>query len=269
MIGQKQLLSDIQALIDRQRFPRFTIFVGKKGSGRKTAAKEIAKKLDNISVIQLPDVKVDTIRDMIDKAYTIPYSYLYIIPDAENMSLAAKNAILKVVEEPPNNAYFVMTVQDESQLLTTIKSRGTIFRMNTYTPSEIGEYAECSSMDDAEIITSVCEVPGDVDIIKTYEPVKFYAFVENVVENIAETSGANSFKISNKINFKDDPEKYDLGIFWRTFMLVCLHKVKENPLRLAKGVQTTSEYLKELNVTGINKSALFDTWILAIREVWM
>lgn len=268
MIGQEQLLADITNLIDRDKYPRFSIFIGQTGSGRKILAKEIAKKLE-LQVVQLPDVKVDTIRSMISEAYKIPYKYLYIIPNAENMSLAAKNAILKVTEEPPNNAYFVMTVQDENQLLDTIKSRGTIFHMNSYAPTEIAEYADCKDTRELEIITSVCEVPGDVDSLRKMVIDEFYHYVDNVVENIAVTSGSNSFKIGAKINFKDDAEKYDLRLFWRTFMLICLSRIDEDRLRFAKGVQVTSKYLQELKITGINKSALFDMWILAIREAWM
>jgi len=268
MIGQKELKADLKALIERNKYPRFSIFIGQTGSGRKTLAKEIAKKLE-LQVVQLPDVKVDTIRSMISEAYKIPYKYLYIIPNAENMSLAAKNAILKVTEEPPNNAYFVMTVQDESQLLDTIKSRGTIFHMNTYTPSEIGEYADCKDTRELEIISSVCEVPGDVDIIRAMDIDAFYRYAEAVVDNIAETSGSNSFKIGAKINFKDDADKYDLRLFWRTFMLVCMHKMDESRLKYAKGVQITSQHLQELKITGINRASLFDMWILSIREAWM
>ena len=45
--------------------------------------------------------------------------------------------------------------------------------------------------------------------------------------------------------------------------------MKENPLKYAKGVKITSEYLQDIRITGINKGAMFDMWILAIREVWM
>lgn len=268
MIGQDGTLATVRALIEKDKYPRFSIFIGLKGSGRKTLAKEVAKMLD-IPVVTLQDVKVDTIRNMITEAYKIPYRMLYIIPDAEKMSTAAKNALLKVTEEPPNNAYFVMTAEDENNLLDTIKSRGMIFHMTSYSPSEIAEYANCTDTRELEIITSVCEVPGDVDILRTMDIDAFYNYVEAVVENIAETSGSNSFKIGAKINFKDDPEKYDLGLFWRTFMMVCLSRMKENPLKFASGVKITSKHLQEMRISGINKSALFDVWILDIREAWM
>lgn len=268
MIGQDKLLTDIKSLVDKNKYPRFSIFIGSKGSGRKTLAREVAKMLE-MPAVQLADVKVDTVRSTIAEAYKIPYKYMYIIPDTDNMSTAAKNALLKVTEEPPNNAYFVMTAQDENNLLDTIKSRGTIFHMGSYTPEEIAEYANCDNANDLEIITSVCEVPGDVDNVKSMDAVKFYSYAEAVVENIAETSGANSFKIASKIRFKDEEDKYDLALFWRTFMLVCLTRMSENPLKYANGVKITSKYLQELKITGINRSSLFDTWILDIREAWV
>jgi len=268
MIGQKSLIDDIDNLISREKYPRFSIFVGLIGSGRKTLAKEIAKKMD-MQVVQLPDVKVDTVRSMITEAYKVPYKYMYIIPDAENMSSASKNAILKITEEPPNNAYFVMTVQDESQLLDTIKSRGTIFHMHSYTPEEIAEYADCRDTRELEIVTSVCEVPGDVEKLRNVDIDAFYNYVDSVVENIAVTNGSNAFKIGAKINFKDDADKYDLRLFWRTFMLVCLNRIDEDKLRFASGVKITSKHLQDLRITGVNKASLFDMWILDIREAWM
>ena len=269
MIGQTKLLNNIQVLIDREKYPRFSIFIGRTGSGRKTVAREVAKRLGVQFIVQLPDVKADTIRGMIDEAYRNPNDLLYIIPNAENMSAQAKNALLKVTEEPPNYAYFIMTAQDENSLLDTIKSRGMLFHLDTYTPTEIGEYADCDNTEDLRIITSVCETPGDVDILKKIEPTNFYNYVDMVVNNIAEVSGANAFKIASKIRFKDEEDKYDLSVFWRTFMLVCLERVNEEPLKFAKGVKITSKYLQDLNITGVNKASLFDIWILAIREAWI
>ena len=268
MIGQEKLLAEIRALIEKKKYPRFSIIIGNTGSGRKTLAKEVAKMLD-IYAVQAPDVKAETIRTIISDAYKLPYDYMYIVPDADSMSTAAKNALLKVTEEPPNNAYFIMTAQDESNLLDTLKSRGSIFRMGTYTPEEIAEYANCDNTTDLEVITSVCEVPGDVDIMKSMDPMKFYSYAEAVVQNIAETSGSNSFKIAEKINLKDDKTKFDLALFWRTFMLVCLNSMKDAPLKYAEGVKITSRHLQELKIKGINKASLFDTWILSIREAWM
>lgn len=273
MIGQNKLISQFSELAHKDKFPRFSIIVGQTGSGKKTLAKEVVdswNSWDAVEYVQLGDVKVDTIRDMITEAYKVPYKYVYVIPDADNMSLAAKNALLKVTEEPPNNAYFIMTLQDESNTLATIKSRGTIFRMEPYSAQDIGDYytqTYDANLDD--IILDVCEVPGDVDIMKSVGAIKFYDYVKMVVDNIAEVSGANSFKIADKIALKDEEGKYDIRLFWRLFTKVCLDEIKSDPLKYANGIKITSKYLQELKITGISKPAMFDAWILDIREAWM
>lgn len=273
MIGQTKLYGELVKLATANKFPRFAIIVGQNGSGRKTIIKEFVADWNNtrnspMNVVLLEDVKVDTIRQMISEAYRVPYPTMYVIPNADNMSPAAKNALLKVTEESPNNAYFIMTAQDENNILATIKSRGTVFYMNYYSPEEIGQYAKCDNTSELEIIVDVCEVPGDVDLIRRYGAESFYAYVKSVVENISECSGSNAFKISNKVATKDEEDKYDLRLFWRIFEKICLDLFSTSPLKYAKGIRITSKYLQELNITGISKIAAVDAWILDIREAW-
>lgn len=208
---------------------------------------------------------------MIEDAYRVNTRTFYIIPDADTMSIAAKNAILKVTEEPPNNAYFIMTLQDLSNTLATIKSRGTVFNMEYYSAQEIGDYyTQNYDADLNDIILDICETPGEVDLLKTFGVYEFYSYVETVVDNIAEVSGANSFKIGEKIAFKaTDTDKYDLPLFWKAFNKVCVQRLREDPIRYAHGVKTTSKYLQELRINGVNKSSTFDMWLLAIREEWI
>lgn len=270
MIGQKNLQSQIERLIENDTFPRFSILVGPKGSGKKTFANWIITRIvrqESLSYSQVcPDVKIDTIRQIIENVYKTISTNIYIIPDADNMSNAAKNALLKVTEEPPNNAYFIMTLEDENNTLETIKSRATIFHMDRYTPDEIREY--CVGKGENQwivntIITDLCETLGDVNLLIKMNPKEFYDYVQLVVDNIAEVSLANAFKISSKIVLKDGDTGYDLRLFWKAFMRVSFDIDKYD------GVCITSKYLQKLRVRGINKQMLFDTWMLEIRERWM
>lgn len=291
MIGQANLQSRIEQLIKNHTFPRFSIFVGPKGSGKKTFAHELERLFNNwrvssdhVNVYELPDVKIDTVREMITQSYKQIMTMLYIIPDADNMSNAAKNALLKVTEEPPNEAYFIMTLEDENNTLETIRSRGTVFHMDRYTPNEIEEYAvdeainpyTVSTEDEKEmlpIIRDLCETPGDVNILCNDNPCEFYDYVQLVVDNIAEVSLANAFKIPSKVALKDDAEGYDLKLFWKAVASVMLDRAKQrgNSKELVKycdGYSVTSKYLQKLRVKGINRSMLMDNWILEIRELW-
>ena len=120
MIGQTEVLKQVNNLIEKG-FPRFVIITGQKGQGKTTLALEIAKKL-NILVVDI-GIKVDEIRDMIEMSYKQTEPIIYLIQNADKMSLGAKNSLLKVIEEPPNNAYFIMELKQIENTLDTIKSR--------------------------------------------------------------------------------------------------------------------------------------------------
>ena len=267
MIGQHNLQSRIMSLIEKDRFPRFSILVGPKGSGRKTFVKFIRYKFRNVLFADI-GIGVDSIRDIIVNAYKTTQPIIYLIADADNMSNAAKNALLKVTEEPPNNAYFIMTLEDENNTLETIRSRATIFHMDRYTSDEILEYAidrfrnELQDQKSRDIIKELCETPGDVQTLYKANILAFYEYVRLVFDNIAEVSIANSFKIPSKVALKDDADGYDLRLFWKAFMNICLHENKVD------GIYITSKYLAQLRIKGINKQMAMDNWILEIREAW-
>ena len=98
----------------------------------------------------------------------------------------------------------------------------------------------------------------------------FYNYVGKVVDNIARVSGCNSFKIANAIKFKDtDEDKYDLRLFWKAFISICMDRLLEDKQRYTYGIQVTSKYMQELSITGINKQSTVDCWVLDIRKGWM
>ena len=278
MIGQANLQSRIEQLINNNTFPRFSIFVGPRGSGKKTFAPYIAGYM-LAGWVHAFDVKIDTIREIIQQSYKVVDNTVYFIPDADNMSNAAKNALLKVTEEPPNNAYFIMTLEDENNTLETIRSRGTVFHMDRYTPDEIGSYFydryhANHGKDDETIVKELCETPGDVDTLVKMGIKEFYDYVQLVVDNIADVSLANAFKIPSKVALKDDVEGYDLRLFWKAFMKVCLEKASgkgltpEQILDYGEAVMATDKYLQKLRVKGINRQMLIDCWLMEIRELW-
>ena len=267
MIGQHNLQSRIEQLIENGTFPRFSIFVGPKGSGKKTLL------LEMFEGIYLEDNKVESVRKMIDMAYKIG-NRTFIMPDADTMSNAAKNALLKVIEECPNDNYFIMTLEDENNTLETIRSRGTVFHMDRYTPDEIGsyfydKYHANHDKDEEEIVRELCDTPGDVDTLVKMGIKEFYDYVQLVVDNIAEVSLANAFKIPSKVALKEDAEGYDLRLFWKAFVNVCWNRSYDyDTKKYCDGIVVTSKYLQKLRAKGINRSMLMDNWVLEIRELW-
>ena len=262
MIGQKYLKKYVQTLIDEDNFPRFSIFVGPKGSGKKTFVPEIAGQL-LANYVKAFDTKVDTIREIIIEAYKVVSPTVYFIPDADNMSNAAKNALLKVTEEPPNNAYFIMTLEDEVNTLETIRSRAQIFYMDMYFSKDLRDYADVIGIKDEEelkIIADVCTTPGDINILCKQGVKDFYDYTKLVLENVADVSLANALKIPDKLALKDGDDGYDLRLFLRMFMSLCI----ANQVNV-RWVEYTSRCLTKMRIKGLNKQMLLDTWILSLR----
>ena len=221
----------------------------------------------------LEDIKVDTIRSMINDAKKVINPTLYVIPDADRMSSSAKNSMLKITEEPPRNAWFILTLENEQNALDTIKSRGQIYKMKPYSPETIHEYAKSkgiTSLEETEIILDICETPGEVETLYKTGIIALYDYVSKVIDNIALVSGSNAFKIADKIALKDEDDKYDLRLFWKAFMKVCSDRLRtEKDVKYAYAIKTTSQYMQQLNIQGVNKLSTFDLWILDIREDWL
>ena len=271
MIGQHHLRHQINTLVENETFPRFSILVGPEGSGKKLMSKHIASKLGALHTVR--GVGVDDVRELIQEAYRVSAPIVYVVADADKMSPAAKNALLKVTEEPPKQAYIILTLTDLNNTINTIRSRGQVLYMDSYTADNIDEYYKNnypSFTDERQIVGDLCVTPGEVDLLMDMGSTEFYEYVEKVVDNIAVVSGANSFKIAQKIKFKDtDENKYDLKLFWKAFMTICSSRLREDPHRYAEGIKITSKYLQELRITGINKASTFDCWLLDIRKEWM
>lgn len=277
MIGQKDLINKLVHQIQNEQFPRFSLITGKEGSGKRLIVNEIIyktfKEVDtDTSIYILPDIKIDTIRTMINQCYKTRNTTLYVVPNADTMSVSAKNALLKITEEPPNNAYVIMTLEDEVNTLDTIRSRGTIFKMEEYTVQDIKDYIDkYTNISESlhTIILELCNTPGEVEELIKIGPKDFYSYVQKVVDNIASVSGSNAFKIANSLSLKKetDDNKYSLKLFWKAFIAVC-NKDLSN-INYLKGINITSRYLSDLRIKGINKQGLFDLWLLDIRKEWM
>ena len=270
MIGQERLLNRIDKMIDAG-FPRFTIICGNKQSGRKMIANRIAKGL-NAHLIN-SNIKVDEIRDIIELSYKQSEPTLYLLADVDKMSPAAKNALLKITEEPPRKAYFIMTLQDINSTLATLKSRGMVLNIDPYTPANLMEYAESKgynlTKEEQEIVSNICTVPGEVDLLVRYNISEFYGFVQTVIESIGVVNGANAFKIGQRLSYKEEDGGWDISLFMRAIMYLCRQKMNKEPIHQYRdSIAITSKYLSQMSVTGINKASTIDMWILEMRGIW-
>ena len=72
--------------------------------------------------IGIEDIREQLIADVDIKPYTGPYK-IYIVDEAEKMTVQAQNALLKTIEEPPAYAVIILLGSNAAALLPTIASR--------------------------------------------------------------------------------------------------------------------------------------------------
>lgn len=90
-------------------------------------------------------IPVDDIREMISICSRYAYeggNRAVLIADAENMTPQAQNSLLKILEEPPVNTYFILTSAHPDQLLTTVRSRCRAIRLNPWEDNYIQKILE-------------------------------------------------------------------------------------------------------------------------------
>ena len=89
-------------------------------------------------------IGVDDVRgQIVNDVYTKPYSSkwkIYIINDAEKMTVQAQNALLKTLEEPPQYVVIILLTSNASMILPTIISRSVVLNMRPVEDKVVRKY---------------------------------------------------------------------------------------------------------------------------------
>lgn len=270
MVGQKAILDNVDYWIKTDTVPRFMIVSGGKGSGKATLAKEIARRMR--AYLVECELSVDAVREAVKNCYKCAGTTVYLFKDADKMSTAAKNAMLKITEEPPRQAHFIVTVQNGENMLETLRSRATNIQMAPYSADELDLFYHDYTLRKDRAIRGICEVPGMMLEMEKIDVVDLIEFCNTIIDNIQQVTGVNAFKIVQRIRIKEDGQGYDPELFFHC-MKFCLHsRIKEillhqdMRLKFARMLKVTSKYHQEFNITGIKKDSTLDMWVLEMRE---
>lgn len=99
-------------------------------------------------------VGVDTVRFLREDVHVVPNDSdhkIYIIEDADKMTVQAQNALLLTLEEPPRYVHFFLLCQNAGLLLETIRSRAPTFRTEPIDREEIDRYLCAHSREAAQM----------------------------------------------------------------------------------------------------------------------
>lgn len=151
VVGQEYTVRSILNAIKENKIGHAYLFCGPRGTGKTTMARLLAKAVnctnpekapcgecenciaanngthpDIIEINAANETHVEDIRDLIDRAKLAPMMgkhKVYIIDEVHQLSSAASSALLKTLEEPPENVIFILATTDPQKLLSTIISR--------------------------------------------------------------------------------------------------------------------------------------------------
>lgn len=174
LYSNEQLKEYIKFKVSDNSLPHALIFEGGHGSGKTTVALMTAALLepeyaDKILRLATPDVTlheptdgkksigIALIRDIKTAAYIKPQELskrIFIIRQAQVMTAEAQNALLKILEEPPQNVYFFLLCENTSLLLPTVRSRAPTLKMSVLEDDELASYMVQTNARAAELSLS-------------------------------------------------------------------------------------------------------------------
>lgn len=200
ILGNDDVKKYLTNCIENKNFSHSYIFSGIKGVGKYSFAKDFAKCILEDSMMQDyyelgPDgksIKVAQIRELqnvINIKPTFSKKSIYIIDDADLMTIEAQNSLLKTLEEPPEYAVIILIVHNERSILSTVKSRCVNIKFSKLSDKEIKKYFLKNDLNFEDKNINVFKVLdgslNNIDFIRDDydELLKLTVFVTNLKKN--------------------------------------------------------------------------------------
>ncbi|MEU1305145.1 DNA polymerase III subunit gamma and tau [Streptomyces shenzhenensis] len=292
VIGQEHVTDPLQQALRNNRVNHAYLFSGPRGCGKTTSARILARCLNceqgptptpcgvcqscrdlarngpgSIDVIEIDAAShggVDDARELREKAFFGPAGSrykIYIIDEAHMVTSAGFNALLKVVEEPPEHLKFIFATTEPEKVIGTIRSRTHHYPFRLVPPGTLRDYlAEVCQKEDIPVEDGVLPLvvragAGSVrDSMSVMDQLLAGAgadgvtyamatsllgytdgsLLDSVVEAFATGDGAAAFEVVDRvIEGGNDPRRFVADLLERLRDLVILAAV---PDALEKGL---------------------------------
>ena len=184
IIGHDDIIRHLKNAIETGKVSHSYIFTGEPGSGKKLLAGTFAAALqcesgesepcmtcdsckkvigknhpDIITVthekpgsISIDEVRDQVVHDVDIKPYCSPYK-IYIVDEAQKLSVQAQNALLKTIEEPPAYGIILLLTTNAASMLETILSRSIVLNMKPVESEAFTSYMREKGVDEDKIPT--------------------------------------------------------------------------------------------------------------------
>ncbi|HJC90335.1 DNA polymerase III subunit delta' [Mediterraneibacter glycyrrhizinilyticus] len=173
VVGHKNIIKYIESAVSADAVSHAYILNGERGSGKKMLANLFAMSLqcqnrqedgdacgkcqsckqavsgnhpdiirvthEKPNTISVDDIREQVNNDIVIKPYSSKYK-IYIIPEADLMTVQAQNALLKTIEEPPEYAVIMLLTENAETLLPTIRSRCVMMKLRNIKDQLVKKY---------------------------------------------------------------------------------------------------------------------------------
>ncbi len=188
VIGQEHITQTLRRQVASGHTSHAYLFVGPRGTGKTTCAKILSRALncqhpvdgnpcnqcpsclgiESGSILDVVEIDaasnngVDNIRSIREEAIFTPASVkkrVYIIDEVHMLSGSAFNALLKILEEPPEHLVFILATTELNKIPATILSRCQRFLFKRITPADIAaRLSYVSSMEGIELTDGAAQL---------------------------------------------------------------------------------------------------------------
>ena len=254
IIGNELIKNQLKSAIRTGSIRHSYMLVGEKGMGKKTMAEafllelfckeedeskrpcltcpECKKILSNnhpdviyITHEKPAAISVDEVREqLIDTIDIKPYEggyKVYVIPEADKMTVQAQNAILKTLEEPPEYAVILLLVNDDRKLLDTVRSRVIRENLRPLTDKVIKEYLserlhKSSDMTDICVAFSKGNLGRAIELCESESFTEWYQRIMKILKNLSKMDSTDMHIELSKLltECPDINEALDLLELW-------------------------------------------------------
>lgn len=291
IVGQESIISHMKNAIKLNKISHAYIINGEKGMGKKTIAKIFSMTLqcekggdepcmqchsckqaisnnhpdirwithEKPSTIAIDEVREQINNDILIKPYSSKYK-VYIVDEAEKLTVQAQNALLKTIEEPPAYGIIMLLTNNKDSFLQTILSRCVALEMRPVASTDIINYLrEKEKIPDYQAKMVVNFAGGNLGrAIRLASMEEFNELKDMVIRHLTGICDASVTDISGYVKeaatFKDNIAEYiDLMVAWFRDVLIFKASKDINQLIFKEDISLIEKYVIRISYNGINR----------------
>ena len=276
LVGQEHIKKTLTSAIELGKISHAYLFTGPRGTGKTSTARILAKSLncingptikpcnecasckditnsvpiDVIEIDAASNRKVEDTQNILEKVQYVPVNgkfKIYIIDEVHMLTNHAFNALLKTLEEPPENVIFILATTEVHKVLDTIKSRCQRFDFRRITTDDIVKHLRYISdkekiniSDDALFAIAKNSAGGMRDSISLLDQLSILGVTKEItVDDVNSVLGRISFDTLFKLSSEIISSKASSAIE----ILNNIYNSGNEPLQILTNL---SEYFKNL-----------------------